>query len=81
MPSFPQTCLAPKSTLPLSAVTIRSAKRIGVDEDFLDMDLIATIADPQWRERVQFLRDFQMKRWFSMRRSSIDQIVWQFGAV
>ena len=28
LPSFPQTCLAPKSTLPLSAVTSRSAKRI-----------------------------------------------------
>ena len=29
LPSFPQTHLAPKSTLPLSAVTSRSAKRIG----------------------------------------------------
>ena len=50
------------------------------------MDLVATIAEhnahPQWRERVQFLKDFLMKKWFSMRRSTIDQIVQQewFGA-
>ena len=51
-----------------------------VDEE-MDMDLVATIAEcnghPQWEERVQFLRDFGMKRWFFCRRSTIDQIVQQ----
>ena len=50
------------------------------------MDLIQTIAEhnghPLWRERVQFFKDFRMKKWFSMRRSTIDQFVQQewFGA-
>ena len=51
-----------------------------VDEE-MDMDLVATIAErnghPQWEERVQFLKDFRMKRWFFCRRSTIDQIVQQ----
>ena len=53
----------------------------------LDMDLVEIIAEhsghlSQWRELVQFLKDFQMKKWFSIRRSTIDQIVQQewFGA-
>ena len=56
-----------------------------VDEE-LDMDLVGTIAEhnghPQWRERVQFLRNFQLKKWFSMSRRTIDQVVQQewFGA-
>ena len=51
-----------------------------VDEQ-MDMNLVATIAEcnghPQWEERVQFLIDFRMKRWFFCRRSTIDQIVQQ----
>ena len=47
----------------------------------MSMDLMATVAEhngqPQWREQVQFLRDFQMQKWFSMRGSTIDQIVQQ----
>ena len=51
-------------------------------DDELDMDLVATIAErnghpDQWEERVQFLKDFQMKRWFFCRRSTIDHIVQQ----
>ena len=54
--------------------------------DQLAMDLVVTIAErnghPQWEERVQFLKDFRLKRWFFCRRSTIDQIVQQewFGA-
>ena len=50
-------------------------------DDELDMDLVATIAErnghPQWEERVQFLKDFRMKRWFYCKRSTIAQIVQQ----
>ena len=50
-------------------------------DDELDMDLVATIAErnghPQWEERVQFLKDFRIKRWFYCRRSTIAQIVQQ----
>ena len=49
--------------------------------DQLDMDLVITVAErnghPQWEERVQFLKDFRMKRWFYCRRSTIAQIVQQ----
>ena len=51
-----------------------------VDEE-LDMDLAETIAEhnghPQQRERVQFLRNFQLKKWFSMTRRTIDRVVQQ----
>ena len=47
----------------------------------MNIDLVATIAErnghPQWEERVQFLKDFRMKRWFYCRRSTIAQIVQQ----
>ena len=55
-------------------------------DEVLDMDLVQTVAEhnghPLWRERVQFLRNFQLKKWFSMSRRTIDQVVQQewFGA-
>ena len=58
---------------------------VRVDEE-LDLDLVETIAEhnghPQWREQVQFLKNFCRQKWFSISRSTIDQVVQQewFGA-
>ena len=47
----------------------------------LDMRLVETVAEhnggPDWRERVDFLKNFQKHNFYSMSRSTIDQIVQQ----
>ena len=53
---------------------------VRVDEE-LDLDLVEIIAErnahPQWRERVQFLKNFRRQKWSLISRTTIDQIVQQ----